>query len=138
MWAAAYWWSSFGLAALFLLMGARGLWFLRRRPEFVFHRREAYLTAFWILVGVAVTFSLVHPGRDVDPWLALGRCLLALLSLLLLIGLWSEEWKLLAWPTPREQRQKLDSSEDIAQFREWLDGFLARSNGERRAGSGSG
>jgi hypothetical protein len=101
-WGHIYWWSSFDLAVVFALMGARGVWFAFRVPEFVFRRREEYHTVLWLVLSATVIVSLIYPPGEVGAGLGIGRFSAAVATDLIAFGLWVEERRLLEWPTPRQ------------------------------------
>lgn len=101
-WTSVYWWSSLDLAVVFALMGVRGIWFAFRVPEFVFRRREEYHTVLWLVLSATVVVSLLYPPGHVGAGLGLGRFLAALVTSVIAWGLWTEERRLLDWPTPRQ------------------------------------
>jgi len=130
--AAAFSWGSLITGLVFFAMFLRGVWFLRRRPEFVFARREAYFTAFWFIVSLTVFLSLAHTRTDPSPELAVGRCVAAFSSVLLAVGLWLEERRLLEWPTPREIAKRLDTQADIEALRQTIERFGVRPDARKR------
>lgn len=134
-WSGLFWWGSLTTGFVFFVMFVRGAWFLRRQPEFVFARREAYLTTFWFVVSLAVFLSLGHAQAAPGPERAAGACMVAFSSILLAVGLWMEERRLLEWPTPREIARRLDTHADIEALRQTIERFGVEPDVRKREAS---